>query len=87
MFSMSAREQMELDIVVKVSSGQMNRKHGQQVLGVSERTMGRYLQEHDEKGVIFIKHGNCGNSPANRIDPVLKGKSRPWSRTFTTTTT
>jgi transposase len=69
---MSAREQLELDIVVKIASGQITRKQGQKILGVSERTLRRHLRDYDKNGALFIKHGNSGRAPINRRENELK---------------
>ena len=74
MFSMSAQDQLTLDVIVKVSTGSISRLDGQRVLDVSERTIRRYLSEYKNKGVIFVKHGNCGRSPTNATSPELKEK-------------
>ena len=50
----------------------MNRDQGQKILNVSERTLRRYLAEYLQKGVLFVKHGNCDAVPANRSDEELK---------------
>lgn len=71
-FTMSAREQMELDIVAKIVAGTMSRKQGQQVLDVSERTLRRYIEGYAKDGVVFIKHGNCSLVPTNRTDDAIK---------------
>lgn len=72
MFFMTSEEQLALDVIGKVFSGQFNRKTAQQVLNVSERTLRRYLQGYEKKGVLFVKHGNCNKEPANKIDGGLK---------------
>lgn len=69
---MDAQEQLILDVVIKVSSGVMDRKQGQQIVGVSERTFRRYLAEYGTRGALFIKHGNCRNIPLNRSPQELK---------------
>ena len=69
---MDAQEQLTLDIVVKISAGQMPRRLGQQVLGVSERTLRRYLRGYQRRGALFVKHGNYNKPAANRLDPSLK---------------
>jgi len=71
---MSAAEQLRLDIVVKVSSGIIERKQAQKILNVSERTLRRYLRDYLKEGVLFIKHGNCGVRPPNCLDVDLKKK-------------
>ena len=69
---MSAREQLELDVVVKIASGVLSRKQGQQILNVSERTLRRYLRDYEKSGVLFVKHGNSGRAPANKPEAELK---------------
>ena len=72
MLTMTTEEQLTLDIIVKISSGEMGRKQGQQALTVSERTMRRYLSEYQKKGPAFVKHGNYNKAPSNLNDPELK---------------
>jgi transposase len=69
---MDASEQLTLDIVSKVSTGQMARSQGQKILGVSERTLRRYLGEFATRGALFVKHGNYNRTAQNRSDPELK---------------
>lgn len=69
---MSAREQMELDIIAKVVAGTMSRKQAEQVLDVSERTLRRYIDGYASSGVSFVKHGNCKSDPINRTDDAIK---------------
>jgi transposase len=69
---MSAQEQLQLDIVVKVFSGSMTRGQGQQILNISERTLRRYLRDYWRLGVLFVKHGNCETPPVNRHSVELK---------------
>lgn len=74
MFSMNANEQLTLDVITKVFSSLMNRKMAQQVLGVSERTLERYLQAYRKEGPVFVKHGNCNKTPTNKTVLDLKSK-------------
>lgn len=69
---MNAQEQLILDVVVKISTGHLGRKQGQQVLGVSERTLRRYLGEYVRRGPLFVKHGNSGRAPLNKNEQALK---------------
>lgn len=69
---MSAKEQLELDVVVKVSTGTISRKDGQKILNVTERTLRRYLRDYEKSGVLFVKHGNHGRAPVNKAQEVLK---------------
>lgn len=72
---MSAKEQQKLDVIVKIQSGKLSQKQGQQILGVSERTIRRYLKDYDERGPLFIRHKNCGNKPRNKISNSLKSET------------
>ena len=72
MLKMTAQEQLILDIIVKISTGEMGRKQGQAALTVSERTIRRYLSDYQENGPLFVKHGNCNKTPSNQSDPELK---------------
>jgi transposase len=69
---MTAQEQLKLDIIAKISTGKMDRKAGQKILNVSERTLRRCLESYNKNGPIFIKHGNYKKSPANLTDPAIK---------------
>lgn len=80
MFSMSAQEQLELDIIVKISSGLIGRKEGQRILDISERTLRRHLRDYQREGVLFVKHGNCNRPPANRSDKDLKKRAQDLVR-------
>jgi len=71
---MSAREQLLLDVIVKISAGSISRNDGQKILGVSERTLRRYIRDYAEQGVTFIKHGNAERSPVNKSDQGLRKK-------------
>jgi hypothetical protein len=71
---MDSQEQLTLDVVVKVSSGQIPRKQGQKVLNVSERTLRRYLADYLARGALFVKHGNAGRVASNRTPLELKDR-------------
>ena len=71
---MDAQEQITLDVVVKISTGRMLRREGQKVLGVSERTLRRYLKDYEKRGALFVKHGNYQHSPSNKSPDDLKSR-------------
>lgn len=73
-FIVRAKDQLKLEVICKVSSGHMSRFDGQILLNVSERTLRRYLKEYANKGIAFIRHGNCLRSPPNKISDDLKKK-------------
>lgn len=74
MLTMTAQEQLTLDIIAKISTGKMRRKEGQKILNVSERTLRRHLSCYAKDGPLFVKHGNYNKDPVNITDPELKKK-------------
>jgi len=70
--SLNSREQLKLDIITRVLSDKILRKDAQKILGVSERTLRRYLRAFSTKGVLFAKHGNFGTAPKNKTDNNLR---------------
>lgn len=73
-FVMGAKAQLKLDVISKVEQGKIPRKQARQILGKSERTLERYLARYRKKGVVFIRHGNQGRRPRNKINEELKQK-------------
>ena len=73
-FIVKAKDQLKLEIVFKIMNGQMPRLDGQVILGVSERTLRRYLRSYNNSGVGFVRHGNSRRSPANLTSVDLKIK-------------
>jgi transposase len=71
---MTAQEQLTLDIIAKISTGKIDRKEGQKILNVSERTLRRHLKSYSETGPLFVKHGNYKKSPVNLTDLDLKNQ-------------
>jgi hypothetical protein len=71
-FIMGKRDQMVLEVVCKVSSGKMRREEATRLLDISERTLRRYLSDYSDKGIAFIRHGNKGRFPINKIPDTLK---------------
>lgn len=72
MLVLSKKEQLKLDIVSKVYSGQMTRSTAMDLLEVSDRTIRRYLKSYELKNATFVKHGNHYKTPHNKINPMLK---------------
>lgn len=71
---LKTEDQLKLEVVYKINSGHMSRFDGQTILKVSERTLRRYLKDYADKGIAFIRHGNCLRSPPNKISNELKKK-------------
>lgn len=73
-FSLKSREQLIIDIVLKVVAGKMLNKDASIILGISKRTLRRYLKQYRHTGIYFVKHGNFRRYPANKSDFILKKK-------------
>lgn len=73
-FFMGAKGQLKLDIISKVESGKIRRREACLILDVSSRTLERYICAYRDLGVVFVKHGNYGRSPANKTSDELKLK-------------
>ena len=71
---LSANDQQKFETVSQVNSGMMRREKACRLLGVSSRTLTRYIKKYRERGLIFLKHGNCGKKPTKRPRSDLKYK-------------
>lgn len=72
MVILSAREQLKLEILVKVMAGMMSSRTGAQLLEVNDRTFRRYLKAYREKDILSIKHGNGLKTPHNKTCAQIK---------------
>src|ERR1700743_3212589 len=71
---MGAQEQLILEIVCKIETGKLTRPEGQKLLQISARTLRRYLKDYRKKGIGFVRHGNRGRAPKNKLAPELKNQ-------------
>jgi transposase-like protein len=69
---LSKKQQLKLEIVVKVYTGLMTRQTAIQILQCSERTLRRYLKDYQGRDILSIVHKNTNRIPHNRIDPKIK---------------
>ena len=69
---LSAKKQLILDVIYKLESKKINTKEALLLLGVSERTLRRYVKKYRKEGVLFLKHGNQGRTAVNRLPSDLK---------------
>jgi transposase len=67
-----AEDQLKLEVVCKVESGKMTRSEAMTVLQVSKSTLKRYVMSYREKGVGFLRHGNCQRKPTNKTPDEIK---------------
>lgn len=73
---MGAKDLLKLDIVCKVEAAKLKRLDAETLLQVSPRTLRRYLENYREKGIGFIRHGNRGSEPKNKLDDVIKRRAQ-----------
>lgn len=69
---MGAKDLLKLDIVCKVEAAKLERVEAETLLQVSPRTLRRYIENYREEGIGFIRHGNRGRAPKNKLDITLK---------------
>jgi transposase len=60
-------EQIKIDIITKVIQNKISRALACKALDVTERTLRRYLRAFEERGALFVKHGNWKAAPSNKI--------------------
>ena len=68
------REQLEIQTVCKVSEGHLSASEARAVLGVSERTLRRWLRHYEKAGISFVRHGNKGRRPTNKKPDEFKNQ-------------
>ena len=71
---MSLKNQKDLDIVYQVLRGEITVKDAAFRLQKSYRQALRIVEKVRQKGILGVKHGNLGKSPANRTDSEFKAK-------------
>lgn len=69
---LKSKDQLRMDIVYRVASGQMSREGAQELLNVSERTLERYLRSFRGQGVLGSQHGNRKRTPLNKTPQPFK---------------
>lgn len=70
---MRTKDQLKLEIIFKLHKGELGRKEAAKMLGITERSVGRNLRAYRERGIGFIRHGNTGRAPVNKIHGELQG--------------
>ena len=74
MFKMDSQTQLKIDIIVKVTHGDLTVSDAQKLLGKSKRTVERYVQRYGEDGIQFVIHKNTFHSPAHKIPNELRSQ-------------
>lgn len=75
-FIVKTKDQLKLEVIVKIEARRLTRGEGLQLLDVSERTLKRYLKGYREKGIGFLRHGNCLRKPVNKISDDIKREAQ-----------
>jgi transposase len=69
---LKSKDQLKLEIVHKTGSGELDRAEASKALGVSQRTLRRYIRGYREHGISFLVHGNRRRAPVNKTQSVFK---------------
>ncbi|MBK8201487.1 MAG: hypothetical protein IPK68_03905 [Bdellovibrionales bacterium] len=69
---MGSQDLLVLEVIAKVEANKLTRFEAETLLQVSGRTLRRYLTNCREEGIAFIRHGNRGRAPKNKLAPELK---------------
>ncbi len=69
---MGSQDLLVLEVIAKVEANKLTRFEAETLLQVSGRTLRRYLTNYREEGIAFIRHGNRGRAPKNKLAPELK---------------
>ncbi len=72
MIVLDSKKQLTVDIISKVNDGRISTIHAQKLLGISKRTIERYLKKFRKEGVVFIVHKNSNKEPKNKISLKIK---------------
>ena len=66
MVKMDSQTQLKIDIIAKVTSGEMTTSDAQTLLSKSRRTVERYVQQYKKEGIQFVIHKNTFQSPPHK---------------------
>lgn len=69
---MKAKDQIKLETIFKIEKGKLSRRDGEILLGVSERTLRRFLENYRQKNIGFLRQGNAMRKPLNKHPEALK---------------
>ncbi len=71
---LKTKDQLKLEIICKVHSGELDRNEAKLALDISERTLRRYLRKYRQVGISFLFHGNKRRNPVNKTQDIFKKK-------------
>ena len=66
MIKMDSQTQLKIDIIAKVTRGEMTISDAQTLLSQSKRTVERYVQRYKKEGIQFVIHKNTFHSPPHK---------------------
>lgn len=69
---MKAKDQLKIEVMFKVTKGELKIKEAALLLNKSERSLARYLKDFKERGIKFIHHKNTNQKPKNKIPEEIK---------------
>ena len=71
---LTTKDQLKIDIIVKLVAKLISVRTAVKLLGVSRATIFRYCIAYRKKGPLFVLHGNKGRPSHQAIDPQIKEK-------------
>lgn len=72
MVKMDSQTQLKVDIIAKVTRGEMTVVDAQILLSKSRRTIQRYVQRYQKEGIQFVIHKNTYQIPPHKISDEVK---------------
>lgn len=72
---LDAKDQLKIDIISLLDTKKISIDETRLALSVSQRTIERYLELYQTKGVTFVLHGNKGRAPINKTDTAIASKA------------
>ena len=74
--NVDAKKQLKLDIISLLETRKISIDEARLALGVSQRSIERYLKQYQSGGATFVDHGNTGRAPVNKTDSDLIFKAK-----------
>jgi transposase len=72
---LDAKDQLKIDIISLLDTNKISIDEARLALSVSQRTVERYLEIYQTKGVAFVLHGNKGRAPINKTNATIASKA------------
>ena len=71
-FMLKTKDQLKLEVIYKVENNFISRADARVLLQVSNSTLKRFIKSYREKGIGFLRHGNCLRKPVNKTPDAIK---------------